>query len=187
MARTWSTFNAPPQWGKIQGIPSDFLDGKIDFLEVRNKPAQFPPSPHGHSFNEISNIPFSIFNWSVVVPRTFEGNVYQDLGSFPVGMMTDYSVSSFSIFLIQFNLQWSPSWFANIIGSTVISATQWITGVPGDIIERSINCEFHNNAAITLTFYIGQGNGARNLYLKTSRLILIPADGAINVKIVAIG
>lgn len=44
MGRTWSTFNTPPQWGKIQGIPSDFSDGKIDWNEIQNKPSTFPHS-----------------------------------------------------------------------------------------------------------------------------------------------
>lgn len=51
MARTWSTFNAPPQWGKIQGIPSDFSDGKIDWEEIQNKPT---------SYNSSDSIAFSI-------------------------------------------------------------------------------------------------------------------------------
>ena len=34
-----------PQWGKIQGIPSDFQDGKIDWNEVKNKPSTFAPNP----------------------------------------------------------------------------------------------------------------------------------------------
>ena len=45
MGRTWSTFNTPPQWGKIQGIPSDFADGKIDWGEITNKPTTFTPTP----------------------------------------------------------------------------------------------------------------------------------------------
>lgn len=48
MGRTWSTFNTPPQWGKIQGIPSDFSDGKIDWAEVQNKPSTFAPASHNH-------------------------------------------------------------------------------------------------------------------------------------------
>lgn len=44
--RTWNTLlMAPPQWGKIQGIPSDFADGRIDWNEVANKPETFTPHP----------------------------------------------------------------------------------------------------------------------------------------------
>ena len=48
--RTWNTLpTAPPQWGKIQGIPSDFSDGKIDWEEVQNKPTNFPSLNHIHA------------------------------------------------------------------------------------------------------------------------------------------
>ena len=62
MARTWSTFNAPPQWGKMTGIPADLADGKIDWGEITGKPATYPHTPFSRLEFAEDSINFLDFN-----------------------------------------------------------------------------------------------------------------------------
>lgn len=127
MGRNWSTFNTSPQWGKIQGIPSDLSDGKINWGEIQNTPGTYTPSAHNHDAANItagtlniSRIPTGTTGTTVALGNhnhnyaTFGGNTFTDTQTIDLGI--DSGLSATFRFLPggSFN---SRNWLVQAIGS----------------------------------------------------------------------